>query len=301
MKILILGTGYIGSEIAFSLSKNHSIICIDHGKNFSLLNSGQSKIKLIKDEYQNKSLIQNITKDVDLICYCINTGGVVDCIQNSDFYKKINIDDFKQLIESIENKKCCFLLLSTSFVYSDSKTNFEDSIPNPETLYGKFRLEQENILMKSKIPYTILRMSNIYGHHNLFQKQSSNVIDKFISNIFQNQEITIFGEGNHLVDFIHIRDFLKLFEKIIIEKSENEIYNISNENRISINDIAKKMISIAENKYKIPVLLKKQLSDNKLPNIPYTSTSKIQKKFSWKNEYDIDSVFEKMFEELKKT
>ena len=62
-----------------------------------------------------------------------------------------------------------------------------------------------------------------------------------------------------------------------------------------------KTSEIAENKYKISVLLKKQLSDNKLPNIPYTSTSKIQEKFSWKNEYDIDSVFEKMFEELKKT
>ena len=50
----------------------------------------------------------------------------------------------------------------------------------------------------------------------------------------------------------------------------------------------------------LPVSLKKQLSDNKLPNIPSTSTLKIQEKFSWRNEYDIDSVFEKMFEELKK-
>ena len=300
MKILILGTGYIGSEIACSLSKNHNIICIDHGKNFSSLNSIQNNIKLIKDEYQNTSLIQNITRDIDLICYCINTGGVVDCIQNSEMYKKINIDDFKQLLESIDNKKCHFLLLSTAFVYADSKINSEDSIPNPDTLYGKFRLEQERILVESKLPHTILRMSNIYGHHNLFQKQLNNVIDKFILNIFQNQEITIFGDGTHLVDFVHISNFLKVFEKIVNERPKNEIYNVSNENRISINDIAKKMVSIAKNKYNISILLKKQLSGNKLPNIPSTSTLKIQEKFSWKNEYDIDSVFETMYEELKK-
>ena len=71
-------------------------------------------------------------------------------------------------------------------------------------------------------------------------------------------------------------------------------------NETALNDIAKKMVNIAKNKYNISVLLKKQLSDNKLPNIPSTSTLKIQEKFSWKNEYDIDSVFEKMFEELKK-
>mgnify|MGYP001257364259 CR=1 FL=1 len=300
MKILILGTGYIGSEIAYSLSKNHNVICIDHGKNFSSLDSVKHKMKLIKDEYQNIDLIQNITKDIDLICYCINTGGVVDCIQNSELYKKINIDDFKQLLESINNKKCHFLLLSTAFVYADLRTNFEDSTTNPDTLYGKFRLEQERILVESKLPYTILRMSNIYGHHNVFQKQLSNVIDKFILNIFQNQEITIFGDGTHLVDFVHIRNFLKIFKKIVNEKPKNEIYNIANENRISINDMAKKMVNIAKNKYNISVLLKKQLSGNKLPNIPGTSTLKIQEKFSWENEYDIDSVFETMFEELKK-
>tara|TARA_B100001540_G_C15798109_1_gene638607 strand:+ start:201 stop:1103 length:903 start_codon:yes stop_codon:yes gene_type:complete len=300
LKVLILGTGYIGSEIAYLLSKNHDVVCIDHGNNFSSLNSIQNKIKLIKDEYQNVNLIQDVTKDIDLICYCINTGGVVDCIQNSELYKKINIDDFKQLLESIHNKKCHFLLLSTAFVYADSKMNLEDSIPEPETLYGKFRLEQEKILVNSKLPYTILRLSNIYGHHNLFQKQLSNVIDKFILNIFQNQEITIFGDGTHLVDFVHIRDFLTLFEKIINKRSKNEIYNIANENRISINDIAKIMINIARDKHNISVILKKQLSDNKLPNIPKISTVKIQEKFSWENKDNIDSIFETIFEKLKK-
>ena len=88
-----------------------------------------------------------------------------------DFYKKVNINGFKQLIEFIKNKKCYFLLLSTSFTYSDSKINFEDSIPNPKTLYEKNCLEQENILMKNKIQYIILRVSNIHGHNNLFQKK----------------------------------------------------------------------------------------------------------------------------------
>ena len=52
--------------------------------------------------------------------------------------------------------------------------------------------------MKNKIYYTILRVSNIHGCHNLFQKKLSNVIDKFILNIFQNQEIMIFEENYYL-------------------------------------------------------------------------------------------------------
>ena len=134
MKILILGTGYLGSEIAFSLSKTHNITCIDHGNNSSKLNFKNRKIKFFQDDLKNENLIKKLSRDVDLICYCINTGGVVDCLENSDLYKKINIDDFKKLLKLIDNKKCNFLLLSTAFVYSDSEMNSEDCTPNPETL-----------------------------------------------------------------------------------------------------------------------------------------------------------------------
>ena len=298
MKILILGTGYIGSEIASSLSKNHIVTCIDHGNNFSDFSGKLENIKLVKGEIQNKNLIKEFSKDVDLICYCINTGGVVDCMENSELYKKINIDDFQELLESIENKNCHFLLLSTSFVYSNSEKNYEDSVTKPLTLYGKFRLEQESLLTKSNFPYTILRIANIYGHQNFCVSKFNNAIDKFISNIFSNQEISLYGDGTQLVDFVHIDNFLKILNQIIDDKSENEIYNISNEFRMSISDIVNDMKNIAETKYNISVQLNKR-DDDPLPNIPNTSTSKIQKKFLWKNSQNMNSKLECMFENIK--
>ena len=121
MKILILGTGYLGSEIAFSLSKTHNITCIDHGNNSSKLNFKNRKIEFFQDDLKNENLIKKLSRDVDLICYCINTGGVVDCLENSDLYKKINIEDFKQLLELIDNKKCHFLLLSLVAFWTSKK------------------------------------------------------------------------------------------------------------------------------------------------------------------------------------
>jgi len=299
LKILILGTGYVGSEIASSLSKNHIVTCIDHGNNFSDFNHEIKNIKLVKGEIQNKNLIKDFSKDVDLICYCINTGGVVDCMKNPKLYKKINIDNFEELLESIVNKNCHFLLLSTSFVYSDYEKNLESSIPNPLTLYGKFRLEQESLLIKSNLPYTILRMSNIYGHQNFHVSKFNNVIDKFITNIFSNQEIFLYGDGKQLVDFVHIDNFLKILNQIIDDKSENEIYNISNEFRISISDIANNIKNIAETDYNISVQINKSDDNIPLPNIPNASTSKIQKKFLWKNSQNMNLELLRMFESIK--
>ena len=69
--------------------------------------------------------------------------------------------------------------------------------------------------MKSILPYTILRMSNIYGHQHFFDAKFNNVIDKFILNIFSNREISLYGDGKQLVDFVHIDDFLNILDQIV--------------------------------------------------------------------------------------
>ena len=101
-----------------------------------------------------------------------------------------------------------------------------------------------------------------------------------------------------MVDFVHIDNFLKILNQIIDDKSKNEIYNISNEFRMSISDIVNDMKNIAETKYNISVQLNKR-DDDPLPNIPNTSTSKIQKKFLWKNSQNMNSKLECMFENIK--
>ena len=221
-----------------------------------------------------------------------------EILSSQDRFDVFVLNDNSTIKQSIENKNCHFLLLSTSFVYSNSEKNYEDSVTKPLTLYGKFRLEQESLLTKSNFPYTILRIANIYGHQNFCVSKFNNVIDKFISNIFSNQEISLYGDGTQLVDFVHIDNFLKILNQIIDDKSKNEIYNISNEFRMSISDIVNDMKNIAETKYNISVQLNKR-DDDPLPNIPNTSTSKIQKKFLWKNSQNMNLKLESMFENIK--
>ena len=100
--------------------------------------------------------------------------------------------------------------MSSVFVYPDSEQNFEYTLPNPITLYGKLRLEQESLLEKSCFPYTILRISNIYGHQHLWETKFDNVIDKFISNALSKKDLTLYGDGKQLVDLLHIKYFINI-------------------------------------------------------------------------------------------
>jgi len=284
----------LGTEIACSLSLNHHVTCIGHTNDSYKFNSKFSNINFIHGDINDKELLEKYVQNSDQIFYCIGTGGVIDCIENPQIYKKINMDNFSTLIESIKSNNSTFFLFSTAFVYSDLTKNSENSETKPKTLYGKYRLEQESILKKSNIPYIILRLSNIFGHQYFWPKESQNVIDKFISNVFSTREISLHGDGTQLVDLVQINQVLDLINKINEKCIKNEIFNVSNESRTSIIDIAKIIQNHANQKYNISIKLNKKNDFKNLPNIPAISSSKIMKNFQWKNlkTMTINDIFE---------
>ena len=294
MKILILGLGYVGSELAYSLAKLHEVVVIDHGQKFLELKEKLSNIKLIRGDITDCDLIRDITKDVDVICYCINTGGVTDCESDPELYKKINIDDFHKLLINIENISARFILFSSAFVYSNMKDNDEKSETNPETLYGKLRLEQESLLIKNIKKYTILRISNIYGHENFQNSKFYNVIDKFITNTLNQKNIVLNGDGTQLADFIHISDLMRIFPNFL-EDENNHVFNISNGKRLEICKVAEIISHIASNTYNKESFIEKN-NGEKLPDIPSTSSNKIVIDFGWKTNQNMIKRLEEIFD-----
>ena len=57
-KLLILGSGYIGSDIIYSLSNKCEITCIDHGKNFQILHEKCPYVNFIKGDISDNDLIK---------------------------------------------------------------------------------------------------------------------------------------------------------------------------------------------------------------------------------------------------
>ena len=97
----------------------------------------------------------------------------------------------------------------------------------------------ENIIIKSEINYSILRLFNVYGNG-----QVTGVIANFRKNILENSPLTIFGDGKAVRDFIHIDDVI---DGIILSmKPTSGIYNIASEIGTSISDLAKLLIQLSE-------------------------------------------------------
>ncbi len=288
MKILIVGAGSIGSEIAHLFSNEYEITCIDHGRSFSILKKKLPKVRFVKGDINNEKLICTEAKDVDFIFYCINTGSVKSCIDSPVKYKKINEKDFKKFIKIVDSvSDGHFFLFSSCYVYPDMKNATEMVLPDPETNYGKLRLNQEEILKNSKLSHTILRLSNVFGYGHFFNVGTFGAIEKFIDCVFTNKKIMLYGDGSQNVDYLYKDDLMNLLKLLIKTKPQNT-YNVASNKTYSIAEIAEIINNIAFVKYTKKAKVVKMNTNFKVPNSPTLSIHKIIKDMHWRPSTNIE-------------
>jgi nucleoside-diphosphate-sugar epimerase len=295
--ILILGSGFIGSELTYRFSKDFKITCIDHGKNFSTLSNYCTNVNFVKGDINDSDLVQEFAKEMDLIIYCINTGGVIDCIKNPEKFEKINIFDFEKLLKKLKNFKGRFLLFSTAFIYSDVPKIDETAKPIPETYYGQLRIKQEILLKNSGLSYLILRLSNIFGHSNFKNFNHYGAIEKFIEQAFSIHIINLHGDGSQKVDYLFIDDLVDfLINFFNADFKKNIMLNISTGKSYSIFAIAEIIQNIIQKKFSFSIKISKANPKIKLPNSPIMNISKVYEDFSWKPKAKLEKEIEKMMD-----
>ena len=179
-------------EIASAFYSKFEITCIDHGRYFGAIKQKFPELNLIKSDIHEKGLIKKLAKDSDIIYYLESTGSVAGCINDPTKFYEINTTQFSNLVKELNGFDIHFFHLSSVFVYPDNSCT-ERTIPKPETLYGKLRLKQEQILEMNNIKSTILRVSNVFGYGSLIKVGNRGTIEKFIESIFSDRPLTVHG------------------------------------------------------------------------------------------------------------
>jgi len=89
------------------------------------------------------------------------------------------------------------------------------------------------------LDFLILRIFNTYGPH-MDTSEYAQVIPEFISKMFNDEQFTIIGTGEHTRSFCYVSDHTRLVRKLA-ENVSNEIINIGNDKETRILDLAKMM------------------------------------------------------------
>lgn len=160
MKILVVGgSGVIGLKfVKFFLKKGHDVSFTYNKNKPSLPNSFH--LDITKKE-NTLELIKNVNPEI--IIHTTAITNVDLCETNHNLASSVNVDGTSNIVEGgkITNSKIVYL--STPLVFDGKKTGYiEEDKTSPSTFYGLTKLEGEQILIKSGMPYLILRTDQPY-------------------------------------------------------------------------------------------------------------------------------------------
>ena len=269
MKILITGgMGFIGLYLVdYLLKKDNEITVLDNfsNSNKSLIKRIRNKnLKIIEGDIRKNDDILNSIKNQEIVVHLAAKISVDESIENPNETFDVNVNGTKNILEACKKNNIKKLIVASSAaVYGENTSQIklkEISKTNPISPYGESKLLMENEIKKFQLKNTnlkciILRFFNIFGNGQ--SPEYAGVITKFIEKISTNESIEIVGDGLQQRDFISIYDVIESVFNAIIN-GNNGTYNIGSGKTITINDLAKVIITLSKKNIKISHLPSKK-------------------------------------------
>ena len=256
MKFLVTGgAGFIGNNIVRLLLKNgHNVDILDNlqvGKKENISDI-IDQIGFFQIDIRDKKSLEDIIKNYDGIFHEAALTAVPESFEKPQLYKDVNVDGTKNIFEIAERENIRVVYASSSSIYGDVnqipiKENFEKKPINP---YGQTKVDNEILAGKfNNLSAIGLRYFNVYG---IGQTGSyAGVITKFLEKIKEKKPLIVNGDGSQVRDFIHVIDIAKANVAAMENKIKKGFFNIGTSIPTSINDLAKIMISLSEQKLDI--------------------------------------------------
>ena len=171
MKILITGaSGFIGSFIVEEALKRGFETWAAVRKSSSREWLKDERIHFIELNLSSKAQLTEQLRDKDFD-YVVHAAGVTKCLNKADFHR-INTEGTKNLAEALLEVKMPlkrFVFVSSLSIFGAIKEQEpyeeirESDTPQPNTEYGRSKLEAEKFLATTTLPYIILRPTGVYG------------------------------------------------------------------------------------------------------------------------------------------
>ena len=262
MKYLITGgAGFIGSHLVSEIIGDaEKIIVLDN-----LITGSMSNINKFKDNKNFEFIEHDIQhhydpkENLDYVIHLASCASPVAYSENPiNTLKSGSIGTINALgIARKFNSK--FLLTSTSEVYGDPKQSPQSESywgnvnpVGPRSMYDESKRFAEAAtqayITEYSVNATIIRIFNTYGPN--MQLDDGRVVTNFIKQSLEDEDITVYGDGQQTRSFSYIKDTVSgLLKALYYEKSD--IFNIGNDNEITINELAEFIIQLTNSKSNI--------------------------------------------------
>lgn len=242
-RVLIIGSsGFIGRSLVDALLADREIALTGFGR--TPVSEHVSKIRFIRGYFEDQGILTEAMRNQDIVYHLISQSIPSSSWETPEIEIEKNLTPSIRLIElaaAAGVKKICFAS-SGGTVYGPSDSPLtEDSPTEPFSPYGIVKRAFESFLEYARcrfgINYDIYRISNAYGEGQDVSK-GLGFINTTLENIVDGRVVIIYGDGETVRDFIHVRDVGRLLAYGVKGNlNESNVFNLSSGHAISLNEL----------------------------------------------------------------
>ncbi|HEY2917581.1 MAG TPA: GDP-mannose 4,6-dehydratase, partial [Candidatus Binatia bacterium] len=245
----------------------------------------------------------------DVIFHLAAAVGVKLIVESPVRTIETNVRGTEIVLELANKKKKKVFIASTSEVYGKaSKVPFseDDDLVLGPTVKGRWAYACSKALdeflaiaywKEKRLPVVVVRLFNTVGPRQT--GQYGMVLPTFVRQALAGKPITVYGDGKQSRSFTYVGDVVEALVKLAIsDQAAGEVFNIGNASEVPIEELARKVRTIAASNSEIQYLPYDQVYGEGFEDMPrrIPDISKIQRFIDWRQKVYLDEMIQRVID-----
>ena len=316
MKYLVTGgAGFIGSHISDALIKRgDSVVVLDDLSTGNLMNiqhlTSNKSFEIIQGSILDTYVVEKAVESVDQVLHFAAAVGVFTIVDKPLNSLITNIRGTENILEAAYTHNKEVLIASSSEIYgknSGDALNEESDRIVGSPLKSRWSYSEAKAIDESmayfyyqekKLAVRLVRFFNTVGPRQV--GHYGMVLPRFVSCALKNEPLRVYGTGSQSRCFCHVYDAVAGVLAVIDSNATiGEVFNIGNDEEISIENLALEVIELTRSKSVIEKVLYEKAPgfedmQRRVPDI-----SKIKRIVGWTPRLSLDSIISDIAAHLK--
>jgi UDP-glucose 4-epimerase len=318
MRVLITGgAGFVGSHLAEALlDRGDEVYVIDDLSTGSIDNIAHLKpnprFHYTIDTVANEPVLAELIDRCDTVVHLAAAVGVKLIVESPVRTIETNVHGTEVVLKIAAKKRKLVLIASTSEVYGKSATvpfsEDADLVLGPTSkhrwAYACSKMIDEFLALaywkERKLPVIIVRLFNTVGPRQT--GQYGMVVPTFIERALAGDPIDIHGDGTQTRCFCHVADVVRGLRALMDEAPAGEIYNVGSKNKISIRELAERVIERTDSDSAVGFVPYDRVYGEGIEDMLHREPSidKIRETIGWAPEKTLDDILEDVITERRR-
>ncbi len=317
-KMLITGgAGFIGSHLAERLLADlHHVTVLDD------LSTGRAdnirhllehpNFQLVRDSVENETTVNTLVSATDAVFHLASAVGVKLVADEPVRTIRTTIHGTEVVLESAFRFSRPVLITSSSEVYGKgTRVPFseDDDVVMGATRFNRWCYAYSKGIdeflglayhRQFGLPVRIVRLFNTVGPRQV--GMYGMVLPRFVEAALTDRPLQVYGDGRQTRCFCHVADVVDALVKLMAHPSAvGQVFNLGSDEEISMNDLAQRVIDLANSKSTIEHVPYEQAYGKEFDDMPrrVPRLDKIRAAIAFRPTNDLNAIVRSVLDELR--